>query len=186
MKKVGGNMKKMNERTVKENMTHNTEYIDWLINFTKENPIFSDNDWNYYKEDLRKEDYARVKALPLFFECIDTFANRNYLASRKNEWGESYCIQKDDTYLVIGYNSGENTSFYCERTNQQEGSINYYSIVNENIPMRTEYIDNRLQEISEELKDLMIKLNVPVSYIKEMLSNTNKEVEKEKRLIKSK
>ncbi len=164
---------------IKESMTHSTEYVDWLINFTEENPIFSDDDWNYHEEDLSKEDLARVKELPLLFECIDTFANRNYLASNADEWGESYTINKDDAYLTIGFNAGQGTSFYCERTNKKEGSINYYSVINENIPMRTEYIDNRLQEISDDLKELMVRLNVPVSYIQEMVSNTDKEASKE-------
>ena len=172
------------KESIKKDMKNSPKYIDWLINFTKENPIFSDDDWNYHEEDLSKEDYQRVRDLSLLFAVVDDFANRNYLSSEADEWGESYNINKDDVYLTIGFNAGQGTSFYCERTEPKNGSINFYSIMNKNLPMRTEFVDTKLKELSDELKTLMVQLNVPVSSVEEMVSYTQKEAEKEKRYTK--
>ena len=169
---------------VKKDMLENTSYIDWLVQFTEKNPIFSDNDWLYNEDGISKEDLERVRNLPLLFECIASFAERNYLSSNEDEWGESFLIRKDDTYMNIGYNAGQGTSFYCERTEQQDNSINYYSIMNKEPLMRTMHVDHRLQAISDDIKDLMISLRVPKEFIEEMLDNTERRVEQEKKLIK--
>ena len=187
--------KMMKERIIKENqrkenvkkdMLESTSYVDWLIHFTEENPIFSDDDWAYNEDGISKEDLERVKNLPLLFECISTFAERNYISSNEDEWGENYSINKDDIYMRIGYNTGQGTSFYCERTERQDNSINYYSIMNTQTLMRTMYVDQKLQEVSDELKDLMVNFKVPVEFIREMVENTKKEVYCEKKLVKKK
>ena len=169
---------------VKKEMITKTDYIDWLIHFTEKYPIFSDNDWLYNEDDIAKEDYEKVQDLPLLFECISSFADRNYYASTVNDWGESYLIKKDDVYMNVGYNAGQGTSFYCERTAKKDNSINYYSIMTENLPFRTEYIDNKLQGISEELKELIVNLKVPVEFVEGLVENTQKQIIQEKELVK--
>ena len=153
-------------------MLESTDYIDWLIHFTEENPVFSDDDWLYNEEGISKEDLMKVRNLPLLFECISSFADRNYLSSTLDEWGESFLIHKDDAYMNIGYNTGQGTSFYCERTEKKENSINYYNVMNKETMMRTEYVDHKLQEISDDIKELLVTFRVPVDCIYEMVSNT--------------
>ena len=194
MKKVSEErLKKMQEQvekeqlrkeTVKKDMLESTDYIDWLIAFTKEYPIFSTEDWLYNEEDISKEDLERVHNLPLLFECIYSYADRNYLSSTLDEWGESFSINKDDVYMNIGYNTGQGTSFYCERTDKQENSIYFYSIMNPNTSMRTMHIEHRLEQISDDIKELLVNFKVPVEYIHEMVSNTEKETELQKQYIK--
>lgn len=188
MKKVSGNMKKMNERnekeTIRRNMLMHTSYIDWLIDFTNKYPIFSEEDWRYNSDEISKSDLEKVLALPLLYDCIDEFAKRNYYSPNIVEKEESYLIRKDDTYMNIGHYRGIEDSFYCERVPKQNGSINYYSIINENLPMRTMYVDQKLQNISDDLKELMIRLKVPVEFIQQMVQNASQEMEIEKKLIK--
>ncbi len=169
---------------VKKDMLENTSYIDWLVHFTEEYPIFSDDDWLYNVEGITEDDLEKVKNLPLLFECISSFAEKNYLTSTLEEWGEYYSIRKDDTYLNIGYNAGQGTSFYCERTDKNANSISYYNIMNQEPMMRTMYVNHKLAKISDEIKDLLVNLKVPVEYIEEMVDNTNKETVKEKVYIK--
>ncbi len=187
-------LKMMKERIIKENqrkeaikkdMLESTSYIDWLIHFTEENPIFSDDDWLYNEEEISKEDLERVKNLPLLFECISAFAERNYISSNKDEWGENYSINKDDIYMNIGYNAGQGTSFYCERTERKDSSINYYNMMNKNTMMRTMHVDQRLGDISEELKELIVTFKVPIEFIREMVDNTEQEVKEMKQLVKN-
>jgi len=194
MKKISEEKQKMmkeriireNERkeNIKKDMLETTSYIEWLIHFTEKNPIFSDDDWLYNEDGIQKEDLERVKNLPLLFECISSFAERNYISSNEDEWGESYSINKDDVYMNIGYNRGQGTSFYCERTERQDNSISYYSIMNRQLLMRTMYVDQKLEGVSSELKDLMVNLRVPVEFIREMVENTQREIDCEKKLIK--
>lgn len=174
----------LRKETVKKDMLESTDYIDWLIAFTKEYPIFSTDDWLYNEEDLSKEDLERVNNLPLLFECIYSYADRNYLSSTLDEWGESFSINKDDIYMNIGYNTGQGTSFYCERTEKQENSIYFYSIMNPNTSMRTMHIEHRLEQISDDIKELLVNFKVPVEYIHEMVSNTEKETDIKKQYIK--
>ena len=187
-------LKMMKERIIKENqrkeaikkdMLESTSYIDWLIHFTEENPIFSDDDWLYDEDGIQKEDLEKVKNLSLLFECISAFAERNYISSNEDEWGESYSINKDDVYMNIGYNAGQGTSFYCERTERKDNSINYYNIMNKNTLMRTMHVDKRLGDISEELKELIVTFKVPIEFIREMVDNTEKEVKDNKQLVKT-
>ena len=169
---------------VKKDMIENTNYIDWLIEFTKEHPVFSDEDWLYNEENISKEDLEKVRNLPLLFECIYSYANRNYISSNLDEWGESFSINKDDVYMNIGYNTGQGTIFYCERTDKQENSIYFYSIMNPNTSMRTMHIEHCLEQISDDIRELLVTFKVPVEYIHEMVSNAEKETDIEKQYTK--
>ena len=175
-------IKKQNK--IVDEMITTTSYIDWLKDFTMKYPIFSEDDWNYSEDSLPEEDQEKVESLFLFYECIEKYAKRNYISPTKETYGQSYLIKKDDDFFSIGYNAGEKTSFYCERTIKKPGSINFYSIMNENLPMRTMYIDQKLESVSKEIKELLILLEVPIEFIDKMVVDTKKEAETEKIYMK--
>ena len=163
-----------------DEMTRTTSYIDWLKEFTMKYPIFSEDDWKYSEDSLSEEEKEKVENLFLFYQCIEKYAKRNYISATKETYGQSYLIKKDDDFFSIGYNIGEKTTFYCEKTEKRPGSISFYSIMNENLPMRTMYVDKKLETISQEIKELLILLEVPIEFIDNIVENTQKEAEKEK------
>ena len=56
--------------------------------------------------------------------------------------------------------------------------------MNDNLPMRTEYIDKKLSSFQEEIKELITTYKVPIEFIEEMVKSAEKTIKKEKRLYR--
>ena len=93
----------------------NLDYINWLIEFTKDKEGFSDNDWIYSSEKLDDFNQEKVYDLQLFFEGIYQYARKNYIYPQASSLGECYQIRIGDVIFEIGYLSGQGTKFYCKR-----------------------------------------------------------------------
>ena len=53
-----------------------------------------------------------------------------------------------------------------------KNSIDFYQVMNKNLPMRTMYIDQKLGEISSEIRELMDVMGVPIEFIEDMICST--------------
>ena len=166
-----------------QGMVSNTDYVDWLDQFTLQNPIFSENDW-LYSDTLGVEDKKNVQDLFLFFRAIDSYAKRNYIAPTVVDHRIGYTIHKDDFYFQVGYHLEEDNLFFCERLDPVKRSIDFYQVMNKNLSMRTMYIDQALSEISSEIRELMEVMEVPIEFIEDMICNTIRELEEEKKYMK--
>lgn len=154
-----------------QGMVSNTDYIDWLDQFTLQNPIFSENDW-LYSDVLKSSDKRNVQDLFLFFRAIDNYAKRNYIAPFVSESRIEYAVHKDDFFFQIGYQLMGDNLVFCERTEPMKNSIDFYQVMNKNLPMRTMYIDQKLGEISSEIRELMDVMGVPIEFIEDMICST--------------
>jgi hypothetical protein len=160
-------------------MMSNTDYINWLINFTKVNGDFSDEDWLYSKEKLNEIDQENVDNLSLFFEGIFAYAKNNYIYSYRRPLGECYRIKIDDIGFEIGYISGQGTKFYCQRIPVEEDFLDFMDIVNKKIPDNVFYIRNNLDNLSYQLI-YMYKNGVPPEAIINTFNKTMHYIEKNK------
>lgn len=106
------------EIRIKEKMIANTDYIDWLQNFSSKTHYFNDEflisyDGNYPKVD--DNDAEKIRKLRLFFEIIQEYAKRNYIAV-EDELSRFYRIK----YNNIGYEIGfcyvdMDIEYFCNR-----------------------------------------------------------------------
>ncbi|MBQ6135620.1 MAG: hypothetical protein IJI60_04830 [Bacilli bacterium] len=166
-----------------QGMVSNTDYVDWLDQFTLQNPIFSENDW-IFSDTLSIEDKKNVQDLFLFFRAIDSYAKRNYIAPSVVDNRIGYTLHKDDFFFQIGYHLEEDNLFFCERLAPVKGSIDFYQVMNKNLSMRTMYIDQALSEISSEIRELVDVMEVPIEFIEDMVCNVKREFDEEKKYMK--
>lgn len=187
-------MKKIAEKNIeKEKLKNNKikmlisnfDYIKWLIEFTKYNEEFSDDDWDYSSEKLDDATKEKVNNLQLLFEGIYQYAKKNYIYSLTRPLGEYYQIRVDDIGFEIGYLSGQGTRFYCKRIPLEkiENAIDFKDIVNNKKQDNVEYIERSLENLS----NLFIELynnGVPIEAIGEVYNSALKNIERTKRETK--
>ena len=184
--------KQKNRDEIIKKMLSNTDYINWLISFTKDKDGFFDSDYDYSSEKLNEIDQKNVNLLPLLFEGIYDYAKKNYIYSSEDSLGEYYQVKKDDNGFQIGYISGQGTDFYCKKipVEKNEYFIDFMDIVNNKKQDNVDYIRNSMDNLSYWLIGL-VKSGVPIQALIEAFNKTmkaisdkNKEDEKQKTLKK--
>ena len=113
-------LKFVHRESIKNIMISSKEYVNWLKNFTEENPSFSDDYYEIVSGDYSDTDKINMKNLSLLFEVIDEYAKKNYMSTRKNEYSESYNFRSDDISYNIGFFRGQGSSFFCQRIDDIE------------------------------------------------------------------
>ena len=122
---------KKKQKEIIKKLLSNTDYAEWLIDFTNDKEMFYDNDWDYSNEKLTDDNQKNVNYLSLFFEGIYGYAKENNIESSLRALGEYYQIKVDDVGFEIGYITGQGTSFYCKRIPLQEiNFIDFMDIIN--------------------------------------------------------
>ena len=172
--------KKRKERII--NLVSNTNYIEWLIEFTEDKEGFSDDDWNYAIEKLDDATQEKVNDLQLFFEGIKRYARKNYINSSISSLGECYQIRIGDIGFEIGYLSGQGTKFYCRRIplEKMENDINFMDIVNNKKQDNVEYIEKSLRKLSNVFIELYNN-GVPVEAMMETFNMSMNDIVKQER-----
>ena len=91
-----------------EKMATSTDYIEWLIEFTKKNNggFYIDN-WDYKKDELSQEDKEAVAKIPLFLDLVE-----EYVEHRQCNGGYFCKIKHNDEALHIGVMEGQGTGDY--------------------------------------------------------------------------
>ena len=109
-------IEKENARSEKmKNMMSNTNYLEWLIQFTRDRAGFASDDWLYFPEELEKYDRENVDSLCLFYEGIDEYAKRVHFKPTPCEFGNYYKIRLNELGFKIGILIGQGTVFFCEK-----------------------------------------------------------------------
>ena len=119
------------KRRKKEKLLANTDYINWLINFTiKNNGSFADDTWLYNPEELKKNDSEKINDLQLFYEGINDYAKSINIDPLPTKFGNEYKIKFNDTGLKIGIDMGQGAYFYCQKINidNENEFINFLDI----------------------------------------------------------
>ena len=177
---VEENIKKERQKNEKiKSLMSNTDYIEWLIEFTKDKEGFSDDDWIYSSEKLDDVAKGKVDDLQLFFEGIYQYSRINYIYSLTRPLGECYKIRIGDIGFEIGYLSGQGTKFYCRRIllEEMENAIDFMDIVNKKKQDSVEYIERSLEKFSNMFIELYNN-GVPIEAINEALDRGMKYINK--------
>ena len=111
------------ERKKTKALMSNTNYLEWLNQFTQDKEGFSDNDWLYFPERIKKSDNENVDKLCLFYEGIRQYAESNHIYPLKCNFGNFYKIRLNKIGFEIGILNGQGTKFFCNKVaveNEQE------------------------------------------------------------------
>ena len=147
--------KELEKERIRKQLTSNTDYVEWLLDFTKYKDSFADDDWDYSIEKLNEEDQSRVDNLSLFFEGIYSYARRNYIPSCGNQLGEFHQIVYNGVVLEIGYMTGQGTYFYCKRNAPQiDTAIDFIDIVNNKKQDNVDYIESSIEDLANRMINL--------------------------------
>ncbi len=168
--------KQKRQKEIMKEMLSNTDYIEWLIDFTKDRESFADSDWDYSSEKLNDIDQNNVNNLSLFFEGVYNYARDNYLYSTMRPFGESFQLKINDIGLEIGYMSGQGTLFYCKRIPLTDDSfIDINDIITNKKQDNVDSITGDLNYLSDTINNLY-KRGVPLEAISTIINRTISEI----------
>ena len=165
------------QKEINNRLLSNTDYIRWLIDFTKDKEGFSDNDWDYSDVKLTNEDQINVDSLSLFFEGIYNYAKKNYIYSSPRAFGECYKIKMGNNAFEIGYITGQGTSFYCKKVDiaNECKCIDFNDIINNKEQDNVKTIDTNLKNFSNMINDIYSN-GVPIEAIEDVFNETIKNI----------
>lgn len=166
---------KKRNNIIKE-LISNTDYINWISEYTEKHGGFSDQTRFHDKSNLSIEIQNNIDKLIYFFEGIREYAEENYIYP-KNDNGIYYVITYNDINFEIGVNVGQGTICFCTRSTKKDNTIDFNDILKNKRSERTEFINNKLIELQNYL-DSLISENIPVEALTE---TTQKVLQKVKR-----
>ena len=157
----------------KRKMIEKPDYINWLINFTKNINGFCNDNYLYCLNDISKENNNMVNDLGLFFEVIDKYARKNNIFPIPCEFGIYYNIYYNDIGFEIGVLRGQGVVSFCNKLNiiDKEKFINYNDILNNLEKNKIKHNNNKLEELSNIVIN-MYKSGIPLSLIINTFDNT--------------
>jgi len=85
----------------KEKIKTSADYINWLVNFSKEEKIITNTDLLYNADRLKKEDKSNADKLLLFIDVIIDYAEENNIEALDNEDGYLYYVNYNGQTLEI-------------------------------------------------------------------------------------
>lgn len=171
----------------KQEIFSNTDYIDWLIEFTQHYSNFSSDSWLYFPKEISKDDYTKVNNLNLMYEGIEEYASKNHLYPFPCNFGNFYKIKLENVGFEIGVLVGQGTLFFCNRVQIEEEKdfIDFNDIINNKIRSNATVFDSKLNELSNLVVDLF-QSGVPIESITNTLDNTLNELKTKNDLNKQK
>ena len=156
----------------KRQLFSNYDYIDWLIEFTKKYDKFivDDFEYNYFK--LSDRDRENLGKFNIFMEGIIDYANKNYIYPINEEFGAYYVIKTGSIAFQLGYDLGQGSYGYCERTKNTSQAIEFNDIMDGKLLPRAERITKKLSKLSDEIEELQ-KLGIPYNCIIAEMNKVN-------------
>lgn len=131
---AGDIFKKVTENIeLRKQLIKDTQYIEWLYNFTKRFPSFSDERWIYEEpKSISKEDSEKVSMLTTFFDAVENYFKKNLISANGKERDRWYTVKYKDVYFDIGVCIGQGAFNYVERQDkEQEKYVEFEKIVRE-------------------------------------------------------
>lgn len=92
----------------KEDMKTSTDYIEWLVAFTKKENGFDSTKWDYTPDEIVKKDKDNVNKLHLFVDVVAEYAEAKGI-----EFEKGYQVKYNDTVLEIGSYHGQGNVDYA-------------------------------------------------------------------------
>lgn len=170
------------QEEMQKRMFSKDHYIKWLEEFTKKNPIFSDEDLLYHSEQMSQKDQENMSNFNLFYEGIASYAGQNYWYPKENEFGDDYQICYHKIGYKIGSMSGQGTIFFCIRIGNMdevenpEEFLDFEEILQGKEQKNKAFFDERLQD----LKNFIVAMSnegVPLKAIRDQMETILQELE---------
>lgn len=156
----------------KEKMKTSTNYIEWLVAFTKKETGFESTKWDYIPNEIIKKDKDNVDKLHLFIDVIAEYAEEKRIS-----FSRGYQVKYNDTVLEIGSYHGQGNVDYSAIVPEDKvdenaipfGDILIYNqeeIVKNEITRSLEEDPSEDPNNSEELKEEVMKLQALIKKYK--------------------
>lgn len=161
-------------------LVSNSEYMNWLNKITIEKPSVSPEGFLSCPEKISDKDKALVEQLPLLYQGIEDYAERNYIYPTPYGFGGFYKIRFNGVGYEVGMITGQGTVFFCTRVEIQNENefIDFNDIMNnkeqDNVKEIKEKIDNLSQMITS-----LCEAGVPYEAIKQTLEAKLYEIQSE-------
>lgn len=163
-----------------KSMMSNTEYLEWLDEFTKDKNRFCDDAWLYCPEKISDSDRENVEKLCLFYEGIKEYAIENYIYPTSCDFGEYYKVKLNDFCFKIGILFRQ-TVFFFDKTlieNEKE-LIDFKDVMIGKKQDNVDKINATLKSLSSEVM-AAYESGVPIKAIVDTLENIIEEISKKK------
>ena len=154
----------------------NTEYFDWLYEFTKSHRKFFDTDWLYDRVSISENDYSQVERLTDFFTAIDRYHRDNLLEPNIDGYEWWYNIKYKDAYFAINVMVGQGATNFAIRYDSYEGVVHEpfidfeYILQGKPVP-ELEQKQSKLQDFANIVRE-MKEMGIPLSVIVERVTKT--------------
>lgn len=165
-----------NNEKINELMT-NPNYMEWIIEFTKERNGFTDKP----DKALKKKDRDMIALFPLFYQGIENYAKNNYIYASQCDFGTYYNVKYNDFGFKFGNIPGKDSTFFCikREITQEEDFIDFSAVLSGKEPMRTHCINYALTDLIGSIIDAY-QDEVPLVALKKAINDTLSEITKGK------
>lgn len=179
-------MQKIKEEEMNKILS-NYEYINWIINFSKDIDSFTEYNWLYDSLELSEIDKENIKRLGLFYEAIDKYARANFIYPIVTNNESYYQIKIDNYGFEIGIINGQDNIHFCQRAHiEKNGFIDFKDILTNKKQDNVNEIINKLNALGEMIQKTYNE-GVPLEAINNTVNKTLNELSwqaKNKSLIK--
>lgn len=163
-------IKEFQERLeMRKRLICNTEYIDWLYEFTDKHPAFTDDAWQYNRQSISDEDYNKVCMLADFYQAISDYHMKNLLKACRDECETFYIVRYKDKYFAIGVAIGQGAFNFVTVLDSVPKSYILYESIMYDLTDGEYYIKesklNELHELLKSLKDMQVAEEVVISLV---------------------
>lgn len=169
-----------------KSMMSNTDYVEWLKEFSKDKNQFCSDDWLYYKDEIGEIDRDNVGKLCLFYRGIANYSNQNYIYPIPSKFGNYYRVKLDDFGFEIGMLIGQGTIFSFNKVSIDDDKefIDFKDIMTNKKQDNVDQINETLDSISN-MVITAYESGVPIDVIVSKFYNTINEIEKKEDKPKS-
>lgn len=179
-------MQKIKEEEMNKILS-NYEYINWIINFSKDIDSFTEYNWLYDSLELSEIDKENIKRLGLFYEAIDKYARANFIYPIVTNNESYYQIKIDNYGFEIGIINGQDNIHFCQRAHIEKNEfIDFKDILTNKKQDNVNEIINKLNALGEMIQKTYNE-GVPLEAINNTVNKTLNELSwqaKNKSLIK--
>ena len=163
----------------KENsLISNTNYIEWLKEFTLNMKGFYTSSWDYSEEELSEFDRKRVEKLNDFYDSIYNYATNNYIYPNDYSYQSFYKVRLDNFGFEIGFIYGQGIDFFFRKVDivNEEEFIDFNDVMNNKKQDNVDEINAALYYLSNYIKTAY-ESGIPLEAIQNAIDITMKRIE---------
>lgn len=152
-----------------EKIVSNTEYMEWLYEFTKKHNSFASITWLYESHCISQEDNCKVEKLQYLFGALEKYYTKNLLNMCSDKCDAYFVIKYKDIYFQIGLCVGQGSFYYVERIETTNSEyVLFEDVMNKKTHESVEAKRSKLSELEQLLKE-MKDMKMPYDEVSKVL-----------------